>query len=80
MKTLIFLNEEFQAEKIIKGTDCIIGKDTEGREIFSFKGIKDFSLFTLKYGAEFDTEEPTISDLQTQIFNLTTQLVNGGVI
>ena len=80
MKILIFLNEEFQAEKIIKTEDSIIGKSIEGKEIFSFKGIKDFSLFTLKDGAEFDAEEPTISDLQSQIFNLTTQLVNGGVI
>lgn len=56
MKVLIFNNKEYEAEKIIKTDNSIIGKDIEGKEVFSFKGIKDFSLFTLKDGAEFDTE------------------------
>lgn len=55
MKILIFNNQEFKAEKIIKNEDSIIGY-IEGKEVFTFKGIKDFSLFTLKDGAEFDIE------------------------
>ena len=77
MKTLVFNNQEFEADKIIKNSDSIIGKDIDDNEIFSFKGIKDFSLFTLKDGEEFDIEESLIDKLildnikmQTQIDNL----------
>ena len=56
MKILIFNKEEFKAEKIIKTKDSIIGKNLEGKEVFSFKGIKDFSLFNLKDGEEYDVE------------------------
>lgn len=56
MKTLIFNKEEFKADKIIKTEDSIVGKDVKGKEVFSFKGIKDFSLFKLKDGQEYDTE------------------------
>ena len=56
MKTLIFNKEEFEAEKIIKTSDSIVGKDINDKEVFSFKGIKDFSLFELKDGQEYDTE------------------------
>ena len=56
MKILMFNKEEFKAEKIIKTKDSIIGKNLEGKEVFSFKGIKDFSLFNLKDGEEYDVE------------------------
>lgn len=74
MKVLIFNNEEFKAEKIIKGTDCIIGKDPEGREIFKFKGISDFSLFSLKDEAEFDLEENIIDKLILDNINMQMQI------
>ncbi len=74
MKVMSFNNEEFKAEKIIKGTDCIIGKDTEGREIFNFKGISDFSLFSLKDEAEFDLEENLIDKLILDNINMQMQI------
>ena len=56
MKTLIFNKEEFKADKIIKTENNIIGKNAKGIEVFSFRGIKDFSLFKLEDGQEYDTE------------------------
>ena len=56
MKTLIFNKEEFKADKIIKTEDNIVGKNAKGIEVFSFRGIKDFSLFKLEDGQEYDTE------------------------
>lgn len=56
MKTLIFEDEKFEAEKIIKTDNSIIGKNIDNKEVFSFKGINDFSLFTLEEGQEYDTE------------------------
>lgn len=55
MKKLLFLNEEYQAEQIIKTEDSIVGKDKKGNEVFAFKGIKNFSVFTLK-DDDFDIE------------------------
>ena len=80
MKTLIVNNQQFEAEKIIKTDTDIIGKDANGNELFAFRSISDFSLFALEEGQTYDTSEPTITDLQAQIFNLTTQLINGGAL
>ena len=74
MKILIINNEEFQAEKIIKNANSIIGY-IEGKETFSFKGIKDFSLFKLKDGAEFDTEEKTEELLLKEIAKLKIEII-----
>lgn len=43
MKTLVFNNAEFQAERIIKTSDSIIGY-SDNSEVFAFRGISDFSL------------------------------------
>lgn len=48
MKILLVNGEQFQAEKIVKTNDSIIGFDINGKEIFLFKGITDFSRFQLK--------------------------------
>lgn len=48
MKILKFNNEEFKAENIIKTQTDIIGQDTNGVELFSFKGISDISLFKIE--------------------------------
>lgn len=74
MKTLIFLGEEYNAEKIIKTGESIIGKYKD-TEVFSFKGIKDFSLFKLKDGAEFDTEEKTEELLLKEIAKLKIEII-----
>lgn len=55
MKILNFKGTQLQAEKIIKTTNEIIGKDINDKEIFHFKGISDFSIFTLANGESFDT-------------------------
>jgi len=80
MKTLIFNEQQFQADKIIKTSTDIIGQDENGNELFAFRGISDFTKFQLTGGQTYDTTQPSSLDLQTQIYNLTTQLVTAGVI
>lgn len=59
MKNLNFNNENFEAEKIIKTDTNIIGQDANSNELFAFRGISDFSLFTVinedGTSVEFDT-------------------------
>lgn len=80
MKTLHFNDEIFTAEKIIKSSTDIMGYDIPGNIIFSFNGISDFTKFVLEDEQTFDAERPNVQELQQQIFDLTTQLVLGGVI
>lgn len=55
MKILTFMEKQYQAERIVKtGTD-IIGYNGN-QEVFSFKGIADFTQFTLAEGEAFDTD------------------------
>lgn len=63
MKKLLFNNQSFEADKIIKSDSDIVGKNSSGIEIFSFKGISDFSLFVLEEGQTFDTEEPNEQEI-----------------
>lgn len=56
MKTLLFCGLEFTAEKITKIGNNIIGT-TNGKDVFSLKGISDFSTIVLKDGASYDVEE-----------------------
>ena len=57
MKTLVFLKKEYKAEKIIKKIEdkSIVGY-IDDIEVFSFKGIQDFSLFALKENDQYDVE------------------------
>lgn len=74
MKILNFNNQEFKAEKIIKTDTDIVGKDSSGIEVFSFKGISDFSQFSLEEGQTFDTEltfEERMSLIQKAVDSLT---------
>lgn len=59
MKLLNFSNEQFQAEKIVKTDTDIVGYDSNRNELFTFRGISDFSGFTLEEGQTFNTEEPS---------------------
>lgn len=70
MKSLIYNGERLEAEKIIKKTDAIIGYigDTE---VFSFKGISDWSIFAIE-GGDFDPDleaerEQRITDLEAAV-------------
>ena len=72
MKTLIYNNDEkiqYNAEKIIKNVNNIIGY-TNNIEVFSFRGISDFTLFTLKDNEEYDVEDNTEKTLLKQIADL----------
>lgn len=59
MKILNFNNEQYTAEKIIKTETDIIGQDSNKNELFAFRGISDFTGFTLKEGQTFDIEDPS---------------------
>lgn len=56
MKTLFISGEELQAERVVKTNTDIIGYNGN-TEVFSFKGISDFSLFQLAEGQEWDIDE-----------------------
>lgn len=70
MKTLNFNREQFQAEKIIKTATDIIGQDSNGNELFSFRGISDFSGFVLDGGQTFDIEQNLEETLSKEVANL----------
>jgi hypothetical protein len=76
--------EQFKAPIVIKTDTSIIGYDTNNKEVFDFRDIVDFSGFTLTNEdgttVEYDTAQPTVAELQTQIYNLTTALVKGGLM
>ena len=63
---LIVNNETFQAEKIVKSDLNIIGYDINDNEIFSFKGISNFTGFILHDDLdnviEFETPQATDSE------------------
>ena len=48
MKKLTINNETLEAERVIKTDSSIIGYDINNNEIFSFKGVSDFTGFVLK--------------------------------
>lgn len=57
MKTLIvFDNERLEAERIVKKSNAIVGYIGEN-EVFSFRGITDWSQFKLPEGQEWDVDE-----------------------
>lgn len=56
MKTLFVNGETFEAEKIVKTNTSIVGY-INGKEVFAFRGINDFSVFQLEEGQEWDMDE-----------------------
>lgn len=75
-KTLTFMDEQYTADKIIKTEDSIIGY-IEGKETpeFTFKGISDFSLFTLAEGEEWDVlPKSEVELLQKQLIVANNQI------
>lgn len=61
MKKLKYNGETYEAERIVKTSDSITGYigDTE---VFSMRGISDFSGYELLDGAEWDTPSQTDMD------------------
>lgn len=75
MKTLYFTGMEFQAEEIVKTKDSIIGY-VNGDEVFSFRGISDFSQFTLDEGQVFDKHKLTdVEILRLELARSNTQMM-----
>lgn len=62
MSKLFFSQITFEAEKIIKTDSSIIGYN-RAEEVFAFRGIVDFSLFSLGEGQEYDVLEPSETEL-----------------
>jgi hypothetical protein len=71
MKILNFNGEKYMADKIIKTENSIIGQDSNGNEVFAFKGISDFGAFAITNEdgtiTNFDMADTTIKDTQEQI-------------
>ena len=61
MKQLLFGDLELSAEKIYKYEDSIIGI-TNNVEVFSFKGVNDFTEFKLADDEEFDV--PAVTEIE----------------
>lgn len=72
MKKLIFNGEEYEAERIVKTNTDIIGYNGN-QEVFAFRGISDFSQFTL-VECEFDIDEKT--KMQNEIDFLTLKILD----
>ncbi|MBD8037075.1 hypothetical protein H9635_09990 [Solibacillus sp. A46] len=66
MKQLLFGDLELSAEKIYKYEDSIIGI-TNNIEVFSFKGVIDFTELELGEGQEFDMPEINEKDRILQL-------------
>ena len=64
-----FNNEIFQADNIIKTDESITGYDHDGKIIFQFKGINDFSLFELLEG-NYTEENKQSNDLEKRVTDL----------
>ena len=77
---LIVNDETFQAEKIIKSDVNIIGYDINNNEIFSFKGISDFTGFVLHDDLdnviEFELPQPTEMEILQEKNDTTEQTLN----
>lgn len=56
MKILVFNDEQFEADRIVKTADSITGYDTTGNQQFAFRGITDFTGFVLGAGEEWDAD------------------------
>lgn len=71
-----FSNEEYEAERIVKGSDFIKGFNGDN-VVFEFRGIQDFSVFELLEGfyEEYVDEKQKIAELEQQNAELLLDLV-----
>lgn len=56
MKRLSALGEIYEAQKIVKTTNSIVGYNGD-TVVFAFRGINDWSQFQLEEGQEWDVDE-----------------------
>lgn len=75
MKQLFFMEEEYEAKRIVKSSDSIVGYYGKS-ELFAFRGISDFSLFTLAEGQEFDAPEPSETELLKEQVQMQQELID----
>lgn len=83
MKTLIFNNQNFRAEKITKTSNSIVGY-SGNTEVFSFRGISNFSLFALEVGQNYDLSETEQIRLEmarsnAEMFEMMIAMLGGGL-
>lgn len=71
---LNYANERHEADKVVKTDDSIIGYIND-KEVFSFRGISDFSLFSLEGGfySEIPTDKERIRQLEIELNELKRQ-------
>jgi hypothetical protein len=67
MKQLKFLDEIYNAERIVQTADSITGY-IGGTEVFAMRGVTDFTDYELLDGAEWDLsiESSTLAELQEE--------------
>lgn len=86
MKTLIFNDDEFKAERIVKTSDSLIGYNGDV-VVFKFSGVSDFNAFTLTDGREFDLAEQSAEEKlrlemarsNAEMFEMMISMLGGGV-
>lgn len=61
MKRVVFAGENYEAERFVISHNTIIGYVGE-HEVVSFRGISDFSKFSLEDAGEFDIPVPTLEE------------------
>ena len=66
MKKLLFNNNVYEAEVIIKTDNDIVGY-SNNVVVFKFSGISDFSGFMLDDGQEFDEPAPSLEEKILQL-------------
>lgn len=76
---LIVNNKTFEAEKIVKLGLNIIGYDINNNEIFSFKGISDFTGFVLNDDLGNVIEFPPIEKTEIEILQEQLDAANGAI-
>lgn len=73
MMQLVFAGTTYEAERIVRGPDYIVGLVGE-LEVFVFRGISDFEYFELIIG-EWDDPETDIKDTITSLQAANTELM-----
>lgn len=79
MKQLIAFGEIYEAERIIKTTNSIVGYNGE-TEVFSFRGIKDWSQYRLAEGQQWDVDEQAAEEAFLLDLDFRLSLLELGVV
>lgn len=69
IKILKILDNEYSAEKIYKTKNSIYGT-TNNIEVFRFEGIKNFDIFSLSDGSDWDVEIDEIEEIKKENLKL----------